>query len=272
MSSTRDSAADSRASATNSVLVTRSGAILTLTINRPHRKNALDEAAFTRLRDEIRIAGADETIRVVVLTGAGGDFCSGADLAGEKEPRHPLNRMRWMGDIAEELHHLPQPTVARVEGVAVGAGCNLALGCDLVVASTTARFSEIFPRRGMSVDFGGSWLLPRVVGLQQAKRMAFFGEIIDADEALRIGIATWVKAPDELDHFVLDVTTRLASSPPIALAQSKVMINQASSSTFREALEGESRAQLINFATDEPMASRAFLDKTEPTFEGTWQL
>jgi enoyl-CoA hydratase/carnithine racemase len=254
------------------VLVRQDDAVLTITINRPHRKNALDEASFGSLYDVVRAGGADESVRAVVVTGAGGEFCAGADLAGARADRHPLHRMRWLGDIAEALHHLPQPTVAKVEGIAVGAGCNLAIGCDLVVASTTARFSQIFARRGLSLDFGGSWLLPRVVGLQQAKRLALLGDIIDADEALRMGLATWVKTPEEIDAFVADLATRLAAGPPIAMAQSKALLNEASSQTLREALEGESRAQLVNFATDGPAAKKAFLDKTEPTFEGTWQL
>jgi enoyl-CoA hydratase/carnithine racemase len=272
MTTTIDHLAEAGTPPEEPVLLTRVGAVLTVTLNRPHRKNALDEEAFTQLQEALVAVGRDETVRAVVLTGAGGDFCAGADLAGPRTERHPLHRMRWLGEIAEALHHLPQPTVAKVSGVAVGAGCNLAIGCDLVVASTTARFSQIFARRGLSLDFGGSWLLPRVVGLQQAKRLALLGEIVDADEALRIGLATWVVAPEEMDAFVTDLATRLAAGPPIALAQSKALLNEASSQTLREALEGESRAQLVNFATDGPAAKQAFLDKTDPVFEGMWQL
>src|SRR4029078_8767617 len=128
--------------------------------------------------------------RVVVITGAGGEFCAGADLweAPSATPRHGLASMRHVGDVALALHRLPQPTIAKVRGVAVGAGCNLALGCDLVVASTNARFSESFARAGLSVDFGGSWVLPRRIGLHRAKELAFFADIIDATEADRIGL------------------------------------------------------------------------------------
>jgi 2-(1,2-epoxy-1,2-dihydrophenyl)acetyl-CoA isomerase len=253
------------------VLVRREGAVLTVTINRPHRKNALDIEAFSGLHRAFDAASRDESVRVVVLTGAGGDFCAGADLAVLEQEGHPLHRMRWVGEIIETLHHLPQPTIAKVEGVAVGGGCNLALACDLVVARSDARFSEIFARRGLSVDMGGSWVLPRLVGLQQAKRLAFLGEIIGAEEALEVGLATWVRTPEEIDDFVADLAGRLAAGPPIALAQSKALLNEASSQTLREALEGEARAQLVNFATDLPAAQQAFLDKTEPVFGGTWQ-
>lgn len=255
-----------------SVVVTRTGSVLTLRLNRPHRKNALDDEAWSRLHEALDQAGRDESARAVVVTGSGGDFCAGADLSSHRESRHPLNRMRRIGDIAALLSELPKPTVAKVEGVAVGAGCNLALGCDLVVASTTARFSEIFVRRGLSLDFGGSWLLPRIVGLQQAKRLALLGDIIGAEEALRLGMATWVKEPDQLDAFVDDLAARLAGGPPIALAQNKALLNEASSRTLREALEGEARAQVVNFGTDAPAAKQAFLDKSEPAFDGTWQL
>jgi enoyl-CoA hydratase/carnithine racemase len=254
------------------VLSTREGGVLTITLNRPHRKNAMNEDAWLRLHDVLRDAGTDDGLRVVVLTGAGGDFCAGADLSGERAPRHPLHRMRRIGDIAMDLHDLPMPVIAKVEGVAVGAGWNLALGCDLVAASTTARFSQIFSRRGLSLDFGGSWLLPRIVGLQQAKRIALLADFVGAEEALRLGLVTWVKEPEEIDGFVDEVVRRLAEGPPIALAQSKAMLNSAVGQTLHEALENESRAQVINFATDAPAAKAAFLDKTEPVFEGTWQL
>lgn len=260
------------AAETRPVLVSRDGAVATVTINRPHRKNALDPAALARLREVIDATAADETVRAVVLTGAGGDFCVGSDLGGGPKSGHPLHRLRRYAELIEALHHMPQPIVAKVNGAAVGGGCNLALGCDFVVASTTARFSQIFVRRGLSPDFGGSWLLPRLVGLQQAKRLALLGDILDAEEALRIGLVTWVKQPEEIDGFVADLTRRLAAGPPIAMALSKALLNEASSQTLREALEGEARAQLINLATDAPAAKQAFLDKIEPDFTGTWQV
>lgn len=258
--------------AEESVLTLRKGPVLTVTLNCPRHKNAMNEDAWARLHDVLRDARTDETVRVVVITGAGGDFCAGADLGGARSQRHPLNRMHRLGDAALALHDMPKPVIAKVEGVAVGAGWNLALGCDLVVASTTARFSQIFARRGLSLDFGGSWLLPRIVGLQQAKRLALLADFVDADEALRLGLATWVKSPEEIDAFVDDLASRLADGPPIAMAQSKLMLGEAASQTFREALENESRAQVANFATDAPAARQAFLDKTEPRFEGKWQL
>lgn len=255
-----------------SLLVERAEGILTLTLNRPHRKNALDDPTLQLLQDELRHARDDADLKVLVITGAGGDFCSGADVGSERRPGHPIDRMRWFGDTALLLHEMPQPVIAKVCGVAVGAGCNLALAADVVVATPDARFSEIFSQRGLSVDFGGTWLLPRIVGLQQAKRLALLAEIVDAQEALRIGLVTWVKDAGEIDGFVGDLAQRLALGPPIAMAQSKAMLNQASTQSFREALDNEARAVAVNLATDALEARHAFVEKRSPVFNGAWQL
>ncbi|MEB3371632.1 enoyl-CoA hydratase/isomerase family protein [Saccharopolyspora mangrovi] len=252
------------------VVVDRRGPVLTLTLNRPERKNAIDGPTWGCLFDELRAAELDEGVRAVVLTGAGGDFCAGADLSAGRDG-HPLPRMHRINDVALALHELSKPVIAKVRGVAVGAGWNLALGCDLVVSSPDARFSQIFAKRGLSLDFGGSWLLPRVVGLQQAKRLALLGEIIGAEEARELGLVTWVKDDGELDGVVDDLADRLAAGASVAISQSKAMLNAAGQQTFREALEGEARAQSINFATaDAPAAFRAFKSKTEPEFTGEW--
>jgi len=177
--------------------------------------------------------------------------------------------MRTISEIALTLQRMPQPTIAKVRGVAVGAGCNMALVCDLVVASTTARFSEIFARRGLSLDFGGSWALPRRIGLHKAKELALFGDIIDATEAERIGLVNRVVADEKLDAFVDDWATRLAAGPPIALAQTKRMLNNAMNVTLEEALDDEGAAQSVNFATKDTVeAMLAFAEKREPKFTG----
>lgn len=248
----------------------KASGVLTLTLNRPHRKNAIDEPLWRLLHDTLRQAGQDPELRVLVLTGAGGAFCAGADLTGGREG-HPLARMRFINECALMLHELSAPTIAKVTGVAVGAGWNLALGCDLVVATPGARFSQIFARRALSLDFGGSWLLPRLVGMQQAKRLALLAEMIDAEEAKSLGLVTWVVADGEIDSFVTDLTDRLAAGPPVALAQSKALLNENADRTLRDALASEARAQAINFATaDAPAAFRAFRDKSQPTYTGEW--
>ena len=155
--------------------------------------------------------------------------------------------------------------------MAVGAGWNIALGCDLVAAADDARFSQIFSRRGLSLDFGGSWLLPRLVGAQQAKRLALLAEILSAAEAQRLGLVTWTVPGAELDALVHDVAARLALLPPVAVAQTKDLLHAGSSSTMTEALAAEARAQTVNFATDDTAAAfAAFRERREPDFTGRW--
>ncbi|WP_028473816.1 enoyl-CoA hydratase/isomerase family protein [Nocardioides alkalitolerans] len=256
------------------VVLTSSDGIATLTLNRPERKNAVDGAMWGTLTELLQQLRNDPDARVLVLQGAGGDFCAGADVAKSSQAEHPVSRLRRIGDVALALFDLPLPTIAKVDGVAAGAGCNMAIACDLVVASDRARFSEIFTRRGLSIDFGGSWLLPRIVGLQQAKRLAFLAEVIGAEEAERIGLVTWVKPAAELDAFVDGLASQLAASPPIALEQTKSLLNQGVGLDLAAAIRNESTVQAVNFATeDAPAAFRAFLDKTDPpAYTGRWVL
>ena len=251
--------------------VQRNDGLVTITLNRPAKKNAANDVMWHELLATFREIGHREDDRVVVVTGAGGEFCSGADLSGRAEApeRHQLPSMRIVGDTCLALHRLPQPVIAKVRGVAVGAGCNLALGCDLVVASSNARFSEIFAKRGLSLDFGGSWLLPRRVGLHRAKELAFFADIIDAAEAERIGLVNRVVDDAELDAFVDGWVQRLLQAPPIALAMSKRMLDNSMNVTMEEAIDDESVAQTVNFGTsDTTEAMMAFLQKRSPQFRG----
>jgi 2-(1,2-epoxy-1,2-dihydrophenyl)acetyl-CoA isomerase len=252
------------------LLVERDGGIVTVTLNRPEKKNAANDqmwldlmAVFTEVADR-----AED--RVLVITGAGGAFCSGADLSStDSLTRSGLARMRHIGSVALALHRLPKPTIAKVNGVAAGAGCNLALGCDLIVASDAARFSEIFAKRGLSLDFGGSWLLPRLVGMHKAKELALLADVIPASEAERLGIVNRVVPADELDAFVDDWARRLAAGPPLALSMSKTMLNNSLMVSMDQALEDEARSQSVNFSTkDFSEAIRAFMEKRDPDFQG----
>ena len=252
--------------------VTRANGVATVTINRPQRKNAVTGDMWALLAETFRTLSADTEVRCVVITGAGGEFCSGADLSARtasERPVHQLVAMRSVNDAALSLHRMPQPTVAKVRGVAVGAGCNLALGCDLVVAGETARFSEIFAKRGLSVDFGGTWLLPRRIGMHRAKELELFGDIISSAEAHELGLVNRVLPDAELDSFVDDWARRLAAGPPIALALTKRMLNNSLNVTMEEALDDEGAAQTVNFGTKDTMeAMEAFVQKREPKFKG----
>ena len=249
-----------------------SGGVRTLTLNRPRRKNAINPDLWVALRDALNEAGRDRNVRALVITGAGGSFCSGADISVPDDV-HPKYKLQRLTDVALALHELPIPTVAKVNGVAVGAGWNLALGCDLVVATPESTFSQIFSKRGLSIDLGGSWLLPKLVGLQQAKRLALLAETIDAAAAFALNLVTWVVDRAEIDAFVDDLAGRLAAGPPFALAQTKALLNENADRTMRDALANEARAQIGNYATaDAAAAYAAFAEKREPTFTGRWAL
>jgi enoyl-CoA hydratase/carnithine racemase len=250
----------------------RSDGIVTVTLDRPEKKNAINAAMWNELLETFRAIADNDEDRVVVITGAGGAFCSGADLSGASptgRSTHQLAAMRHVGDVCIALHRIPQPTIAKVGGVAAGAGMNLALGCDLIVASDDARFSEIFARRGLTIDFGGSWLLPRLIGMHKAKELALFADIISAQEAVEFGIVNRVVPATDLDKFVDDWAHRLAAGPPIALAQTKRLLNNSFGVTLEQALEDEGWAQTVNFSTaDTVEAMNAFVEKRDPRFTG----
>src|SRR5690625_195255 len=244
--------------------------VRTLTLNRPERRNALNPRLWIALRDALRAVTDDDGVRALVLTGSGGAFCSGADIS-VPEDVHPNRKLRRLTDVALALYELSIPTIAKVTGVAVGAGWNLALGCDLVVATPESSFCQIFSKRGLSIDLGGSWLLPKIVGLQQAKRLALLAETIDAAEAQALNLVTWVVGAGEIDDFVDDLAEKLAAGPPRALAQTKALLNQGADTTLPDALVNESRAQIVNFAgTDTAEAYAAFAEKRTPRFTGGW--
>jgi enoyl-CoA hydratase/carnithine racemase len=244
--------------------------VVAVTMNRVEKKNAIDYQMFGELLQVFGEISESPSDRVLVLSGAGGNFCAGADLGDGSAPeRHQLAHMRFYGSVARALHQLPQPAIAKIRGIAVGAGLNLALGCDLIAASSTARLSEIFARRGLSLDVGGSWLLPRLVGLHRAKELALLADIISAEEAERIGLVNRVTPDAELDALVDDWAGRLAAGPPLALAMSKRLLNQAFAGGLAEALEAEGMAQAVNTSTEDTQeAFRAFFQKREPRFHG----
>lgn len=244
------------------------GAIATVTISNPSRKNAVNTAMWGDLTARFRWIAERDEVRAVVLTGEGDDFCSGADLT-DADDRHWLARMRQVNETALALHTIPQPTIARVDGVAVGAGLSLALGCDLIIASDRARFSEIFAKRGLSLDLGSSWLLPRRIGLHKAKELSLLAPILDAAEAERIGLVNRIVPVDDLDALVSEWAEQLAAGPPIALAQTKALLDGAGTATLAEALAAEAAAQVVNFGTQDTLeAITAFIEKRDPVYRG----
>ncbi|WP_327097609.1 enoyl-CoA hydratase-related protein [Nocardia vinacea] len=244
--------------------------VLTLTMNRPAVRNALDAEQWRRLASALGDAKHDTSVRAVVLTGAGGVFSSGGQL-GADGPAHPLDRMRIISATAVALHDFPKPTIAKVSGPAIGGGWNLALCCDFVICSSNATFAQVFPRRGLSVDVGGSWLLPRLIGMQKAKLLMMTGDLLGAAEVERLGLATQVVEPEELDSVVESLAARLAAGPPVALSLTKSLLHQAAGADFASSLEAEAIAQAVNFAGEDiEIGMKAFKARTAPSFTGRW--
>jgi 2-(1,2-epoxy-1,2-dihydrophenyl)acetyl-CoA isomerase len=256
------------------LIVERKDGVVTVTMNRPERKNAANGAMLRELRttfDEIEDNPDD---RCMVLTGAGGAFCSGADLSDPSGPatdptRSGLSRMRRLGDVALALHHISKPTIAKVDGFAVGAGLSLALGCDLAVCSDRAKLSMIFAKRGLALDNGASWLLPRLVGLAKAKEIALFGGMWSGEEAAAMGLVNRVLPLQQLDAFVDEWARSLAAGPPLALSMTKTLLHASSMASMEQAVEDEARCQALNFSTsDTAEALAAFAEKRDPVFTG----
>jgi len=254
-----------------SVRVERAEHITTVTLDRPATKNACTGDMWVALGaafQEASYSGA----RVVILTGAGGDFCAGADLSGGggggSQGTH-LDAMRVLGEVVLAIHDCPVPVVAKVDGVCVGAGLGLALAADLTWCSDRARFSAIFAKRGLSLDFGTSWLLRQRVGVHKAKELAFTAAMIDGTRAAALGLVNAVVPAAELDGAVAALADTIAAGPPIALSMTKRELDNAASSSLAAALEAEALAQNVNVHTqDMREAFTAYAELRTPRFEG----
>lgn len=247
--------------------------VATITLNRPGKRNAMSWVMFNEIKDAFDRAAADADVRCLVITGAGEAFCSGADLS---DPANLVSstgefreRMRIIDGIVRSIIHCPKPTVAKVTGVAAGAGCNIAFGCDLIVASTQASFAELFVKRGLVVDFGGTWALTRLLPLTKAKELALLGDTISASEADRLGLLNRLCEQAEIDTVVKDLTSRLTALPPQSVSMIKENLNRATERSLEDNLEAESRAQTHAFGTEDMReAVTAFIEKREPRFTG----
>lgn len=240
-----------------------------LTIDRPERKNAIPYQGWPQLTEAFRRFEASEA-RVLILGGEGGDFCAGADLDPSDRPEMPSvvdrhRRMKIVGEAAITLHRLTKPAIAAVDGVAVGAGMNLALGCDVVLCSERARFSEIFVRRGLVLDFAGSWLLPRVVGMQRARELALSGRILNAEEAVRLGVAMEMVPVDRLYERAAEIADSFLSGAPLAQMLIKRALASSLESGFADAVASEGQSQAVALGTEDAREGLAsFVEKREP--------
>ena len=256
------------------LIVERTGPIATITLNRPGARNALDMTMRQEMLAALDEVDADASSRVLVLTGAGEHFCAGGDVKSMRERRQTAaegrHRVQLLNTMVLRLVDFPRPTIAMVDGYAVGAGTNLALCCDLVVASERAKFGELFNKIGLAPDGGGTWLLPRLVGLARAKELIFTGDVFDAAEAARLGLVNRVVPAAELRAVTRALAEKIAAGPPAVQRMAKHMVNRAATTDLAAALDLEAYSQGLAIAGDDHQEGlAAFFDKRTPKFSGS---
>ncbi len=258
------------------------GGVLWLTLNRPEAANAVTPDQRDRLIELLADASRRLDVRAVVITATGKHFCTGADLRHSRPvPVRPEGvPERVVGDVARVIQEGAQrlvtavvdcekPVIGAINGTAAGIGAHLALACDLVVASDTARFIEVFVRRGLVPDGAGCWLLPRLIGLQKAKELMFFGDDLPATEAERIGLVNRVVPAAELDKVATEWATRLASGPTRSIGLTKGLLNRSLDSDRATAFREEALAQELNMTThDANEGVAAFVERRDPDYQG----
>jgi 2-(1,2-epoxy-1,2-dihydrophenyl)acetyl-CoA isomerase len=250
--------------------------VATLTLNRPDVLNAANLQLLQELHQAIERARTDTNVRAVLLTGTGRAFCSGADLSdmGEGfELDNPLHIRRWLVEFFNPLilsiFEMEKPWIAAVNGAAAGGGCQLALACDLVLIAEDAYFCEIFAQRGLVVDLGGLFLLPRLVGLHTAKEIAFFAEKMYGPHAVELGLANKCVPQAELLKAAHAWAAKLAQGPTIALGLMKLGMNRGLQMTLQDVMNYEASAQALAVQTQDVQEGlRAFVEKREPKFQG----
>lgn len=245
--------------------------IATITLNRPDAYNATTDELYQELQHALGVIAADQDVGCVIITGAGKGFCAGADLKARKDDMTPLQRRarhRWiLRDILEPLFRLEKPVIAAVNGAAAGAGFNIALACDFVVASDKASFMQAFAKVGLVPDLGGLYLLGRVIGINKAKELCFTARKVPAEEAKALGIVNHVVPHDDLMRTAREIAATIAAGSPTAMAMTKTLLDKSTNATLDQMLEFESYAQTIAYLTPEyEEGVQAFREKRAPDF------
>ncbi len=257
------------------ILSETTGSVTTITLNRPEKLNAFSGTMREDLLAALRAADADSACRVVVITGAGRAFCAGGDVEfmSGLQKDGDVERFRKLldagRDVVTQIAEMAKPVIASVNGIAAGAGCNLALACDYRIASEAAKFGETFVRIGIHPDWGGTWLLPRLIGTGRALEMMMTGRMVDAAEAFAIGIVERVVAADALMDGTTKLARTIAQGPPLAIAGIKRALSASRTNALRVQVELESEHQLEAFRShDAAEGMAAFFEKRAAKFEG----
>lgn len=246
--------------------------MLVITLNRPDKYNSFVREMALALQEELRQAAHKNTIRAIYLTGAGKAFCAGQDLAEATDPEGPeLSKIvqEHYNPVIKQIREINKPIVVGVNGVAAGAGANIALACDIVVAKESASFIQAFSKIGLIPDSGGTFTLPRLIGQQKASAFMMLGDKVEAPEAERIGMIYRYFPDEEFDYAAMQIAVKLSQMPTLALARTKELLNRSFENTLPEQLEAEDQFQTeCGHSYDYEEGTRAFLEKRKPRFRG----
>jgi len=258
----------------STILLTKEGKVATLTLNRPDKLNAWNAELIGEVAEAADELNKDDTVGAVILTGAGRAFCAGGDLSlplfdMKGYPPEMKDFFHKVNKIPLSLRNLRKPVIAAVNGPAVGAGCAMAMACDIIIASEAANFGMAFVNVGYHPDAGASYFLPRLVGINKACELIFTGRIIDASEAERIGLVNQVVAADALLSTAKELADKLANGPSLAISLAKTTIYNGLQMTLEQALEIESQAaSLILQTEDQKEGTNAFREKRKAVYKG----